>query len=327
MLLNSSTANDFQNSINIYDKEKLMLQNFLPKSLSKLPNPARFFAKFYHADDVHRTLFLEDLCEDGYQLCNHDSNGLDLQHSLLVMETVAKLHGASYLIFKENPSLIKNFEKYYYVEENKPFVEKMLGNAHKSLMQIMEDWKLPEEYKKKLRNADDWVTKTLKIWEREPDQLNVLIQVDTWVNNLMFKYNKNGVEAVKMVDFQLATYHSFAFDLQCFIFISTNTDVRVNHINTLLDHYYDALMGITGNIPNFSKEKFLKEFKDRLFMGFFELVCWGPIVFAPAKDKALDLDDILNDENNSENVKAYQNPKFLDCLEKLMPYFVQNNVI
>jgi len=121
VLLNNSAVDVIQGAVDVYSKEKLVMESFLPKSLSKLPSPDRFFPKFYHADDMKRTLFIEDLCDDGYQLGIHDYNGVDLQHSLLVMELLAKLHGTSYLIFKDDPSLIKNFEKYFNCEENRSF--------------------------------------------------------------------------------------------------------------------------------------------------------------------------------------------------------------
>lgn len=327
VLLSGSAIDTVEGVLNVYNKEKLMLQTFLPKSISKLSKPVRFFAEFYNADDAHRALFLEDLCEDNYQLCRHSSGGLDLQHSLLVMEALAKLHGTSFLVFNENPALAKNFEKYFYCEENIPFTEKLIIHTHRTLMEIMNDWNLPEEYKKKLRNGDDWTSKLIETWKRKEDQFNVMIQTDCWVNNLMFKYNQNGVESVKMVDFQLGTYHSFALDLIVFIFSSTATDVKLYHLNTLIDHYFNAFTGITGNIKNFNKERLWKEFNERLFVGFFAMICFAPIVMAPPKTKALDIDAIMDDETKSSNTEIYKNPKFLDCVEKLMPYFVQNNAI
>ena len=187
--------------------------------------------------------------------------------------------------------------------------------------------KLPEEYKQKLRNADNWASKVIEIWKRKDDQFNVLIQTDCWINNLMFKYDNNSVEAVKIIDFQLCTYHCFAFDLVNFIFSSADINVKTKHLNTLIDRYFDVFTGITGNNPDFNKERLWKEFNDRLFMGFIATVCMVPTVLAPTKGIHLDLDAVMEEGSKSHNTENYKNPKFLECLEILLPYFVQHNAI
>ena len=214
------------------------------------------------------------------------------------------------------------------VKKTGHFFDHMMETTSTSLNKVLDDWKLPEEYKKILRDTSSWADKSIKIWERKDDQLNVLIQTDCWLNNLMFKYNNSKVESVKLIDFQLGTYHSFAFDLLCFIFSSTSTDVKLNHLNTLMDRYFEVFTGITGNIPEITKERLWKEFNERLFIGFITMISFLPVVIAPPKTKKpTDLETLMKGEDKSASVEILRNPKFQDCVEKLMPYFVQNNAI
>lgn len=317
-------------ALNVYDVEKITLQTMLPKMLTKLPNPVKFYPELYHADDAKRTLFLEDLCEDGYQICEHESLGLDLQHSLLIMEALAKLHATSYLVFKENPDLIKNFESSFYCKENWEVVDKMTTiNPRRGMAAVMNDLKLPAEYKEKLKNAlsQDMSTKMIKSWELNNDCMNVLLHNDCWVNNVMFKYDKGSVKDVKLIDFQIATYNCFAFDLIGFIFSSTSTEVRLNSLENLMDHYYSVFTDIAGNVENFSKDIMWKEFNERLFTGFIDLITHTPWVLAPPKKVVVDLDALLNNKDLDDNIEMFKNPKFLESVEKLLPYFIKHNVI
>jgi len=52
-----------------------------------------------------------------------------------------------------------------------------------------------------------------------------------------------------------------------------------------------------------------------------------PAVIAPQKRKHLDLDAIMKEGSKSQNTENYKNPKFLETLEKLLPYFVEHNAI
>jgi aminoglycoside phosphotransferase (APT) family kinase protein len=72
----------------------------------------------------------------------------------------------------------------------------------------------------------------LEAVRRRESGFNVLIHGDLWVNNILF----GGLEdAVRLVDFQLTHFTSPVLDLLYFIVTSATIEVRVNHVERLLE--------------------------------------------------------------------------------------------
>lgn len=100
-------------------------------------------------------------------------------------------------------------------------------------MEEVETW--PEEWHKyvtKLRGMQDSMVELLgRTTKRNENGLNVLAHGDLWLNNIMFKEHSN---IVRFLDFQLANFTSPAVDLHLFICSSATLDVRMHHVDTLL---------------------------------------------------------------------------------------------
>jgi hypothetical protein len=54
------------------------------------------------------TIVLEDLKEQGFRMADRTA-GLDLQHCLLVMRTIARSHAASVVLHHKDPEILKPF--------------------------------------------------------------------------------------------------------------------------------------------------------------------------------------------------------------------------
>merc|ERR1711982_259998 len=86
------------------------------------------------------------------------------------------------------------------------------GNYAPRLEKIFESHGSLDEYAIQLR-GDQAISK---------HSLMTISHGDPWFNNMLFKYNADGVvEKVKMVDFQVANYTSVTVDLSYFLFSST----------------------------------------------------------------------------------------------------------
>jgi hypothetical protein len=66
-------------------------------------------------------LVLEDLSAAGFRMLDR-RQGLDLDHCLLVMRTLAKFHAASAVLHQEDPESMKEYDVNFYSE---PVVKKM----------------------------------------------------------------------------------------------------------------------------------------------------------------------------------------------------------
>ncbi|KAF7282398.1 hypothetical protein GWI33_002712 [Rhynchophorus ferrugineus] len=88
---------------------------------------------------------------------------------------------------------------------------------------------------------------------------------DFWVNNMMVKPREGEEPLVKLVDFQVCGYKSFACDLVFFLLTSVSNDVIKESLDELLKFYYTAL---TENLRRFdvnldlTYDIFLKELEE-----------------------------------------------------------------
>jgi aminoglycoside phosphotransferase (APT) family kinase protein len=97
----------------------------------------------------------------------------------------------------------------------------------------LETW--PEEwqsYADKLRDrADVIIDLVIQTVQRQESGFNVLIHGDLWVNNILLRGHAS---AARFVDFQMSHFTSPVIDLHYFIATSAAIDVRMRHIDRLL---------------------------------------------------------------------------------------------
>lgn len=84
-----------------------------------------------------------------------------------------------------------------------------------------------------------------KMINQTDDDWKIMSHGDLWVNNLLFKYSDlNPVQVIDVIfiDLQTTRYASVAIDILHFIYTSTESKLRDNHLDTLLTCYLNALM-------------------------------------------------------------------------------------
>ena len=88
----------------------------------------------------------------------------------------------------------------------------------------------------------------------------------------MYKHDENGKPIeMKLVDWQITRLGHPGTDIAHFLFTSTNPQTLRNHLDELVNHYYDVLSSAMNKLGlgNYDRHLFLLEVKDRFRFGFF----------------------------------------------------------
>ncbi|XP_071053882.1 uncharacterized protein [Onthophagus taurus] len=199
------------------------------------------------------SIVMNDMKHIGYVMRNR-KDPLDLNHVKLVVKSYAKLHAISYALKDQK---IDVFNKL--VESTKDiisefmFTEEQLKNQTRlnalalEALDPVKDEKVLSGYQKYLDTYKEVLPKLLK------DTNNnrfVIGHGDSWVNNMLWKYDTNICSKLSvndvpknvcLLDWQMARYGSPACDLSYFIFTCTTKELRDKHYDEIIKLYYYTL--------------------------------------------------------------------------------------
>jgi len=152
---------------------------------------------YYHTGPPATTIVLDDLKEQGFRLADR-TDGLDMQHCLLVMKALAQSHAASAVLHVKKPEIFKFYSESFYCERQCNIIELVFQNTLKSLAKEVENWPLfNDRFACKLhRLADKAVDLFIKLLQRDDNDFNTLVHGDLWLNNMMFRYSDDTDEVV-----------------------------------------------------------------------------------------------------------------------------------
>ena len=147
-----------------------------------------FAAKCIYKSTDPTAIVFEDLKRLGFRLATV-KHGLDLNHCLMVMRTIAQYHAASLVLRHQEPSRFVPFEENKFEDNNE--MKGFFSSITKALRRHMETWAGYEKYLNVLTKLEDSAMDTwLKAVKREDSGFNVLIHGDCWLNNMMFRYSQ-----------------------------------------------------------------------------------------------------------------------------------------
>ena len=158
-----------------------------------------FSPKHLHSQSSPELIVMEDLVEKGFRMAEK-SSGLDMEHSLLVMRKIARLHASSAVLHEKHPGVFHPLYENVFREQFREFLQNYVGNAMKRFAIEVESWpEYKDRFAAKLHNLADKSTDTLiKSLRRDDNELNVFRHGDLSVKNMMFLYSDTGsVEDVR----------------------------------------------------------------------------------------------------------------------------------
>ncbi|KAL5293109.1 hypothetical protein ACFFRR_011718 [Megaselia abdita] len=233
----------FKNEISAYNHVIPLLKQYSGKDS---PFPICFFAGH---DSDGEIIILDDLKQLGFQMKNR-LDDMDFEHCTVVMKELSKWHAASILSKRTNPDYEKHtsrLSEIVYCQEAEHFYKQIynssINDTIESLNRSNTDGQLTEPIQKleTFRNKlFDLIKKYVTEGNNSPT--TVICHGDLWVNNIMFKWNSQGMPIeCKFFDLQAMRCTSPAFDILHFIFTSTKRSLRDSHLTNLLNIYISSL--------------------------------------------------------------------------------------
>jgi len=206
-------------------------------------------------------IVFEDLSNKG-KSASFINGGLNLNQAKEVVNNLAQLHAFC----------LKN-DSWRHPEMNVSFAECLEENPNMFLQCLAPC----EELMKKHEDIVGAVAHRCKEMFRDNNDLtyvhnvnkelglpDILVHGDLWVNNIMFKTDKNGNvtdELLAIIDWQCTHPGCVAEDMSRFICVSMSRENRRNHTTELLKFYYQKLTEYLGHQPPFTYELYEKAYK------------------------------------------------------------------
>ena len=244
-------------------------------------------------DFQSRIFMIENKGHSGFKrdlMVNYE--GLDYEHSVLVIAALGKFHATSYCFIEDSKGKVTILEKYPVLQERLPF-----PNVSKETIQKLS--KLFKTYPEYGKYSHLFLgPRNEKIKNLNLECFGVLSHGHFCRENLLFKYKSNLESTfsccdVIFKDLSRCHYGSCVLDLLQFIFTSIDLEVRHNFMaDFVCSVYYDSfaktVSSINSNATIFSKENFIKEFDSKIMYGFLFSAEIHTFLHQEAKDNSID---------------------------------------
>lgn len=201
---------------NVQNKEMEFYERVLPEFrciLESINEDPDIFPLALAVDKTLDVIVLEDLVEKQFVMASR-LNGLDLNHTLISLRKLARMHATSIVVHERNPSAFSHLDTGFFTRKTDAF-HIMFETLCDAMIAEVSSWDGYEYYAKKLVNVrKNLIKNAQRAFDCDEGDLHVLNHGDLWTNNLMFKYDESGkpIDAV-LLDFQFASYGSPALDL------------------------------------------------------------------------------------------------------------------
>jgi hypothetical protein len=202
---------------NVQNKEMEMYFKIIPRMKELLKDAGEntdFVPECYGIDTKHSVMLLEDLALSKFVMACRVKR-LDLEHTLLGLRLLARMHAASAYMIDENKETFKLFKHGFFSRGIDGSFDILFESICDAFVDEVSTWDGYEYYAKKLpsvrRNLIEYAQRS---FDCDDEDFLVLNHGDLWTTNLMWQYNENCRPTdVKMIDFQYSWVGSPALDL------------------------------------------------------------------------------------------------------------------
>ncbi|XP_055296577.1 uncharacterized protein LOC129565586 [Sitodiplosis mosellana] len=267
-------------------------------------------------EEPNECLFLEDLSVRGFAIIDRYTQEVTTDHVYLFMKALGKLHAISFALKDQQPEKFKELAsslKEMFLRANEEFIGEFFDKQAESIFKVLEnaeDAHLLAKMKKVFENgAMNVALECLDLDGTDPG--SVISHGDSWQNNLMFRYDKNGKPIeISLLDWQISRYSSPIIDIVYFMFCCTTKELRDDHYDDFLKVYHESLSAHIRRLGSDPEKLFpfavmLEHFRKYAKFGLVLSTVLLPMITTD-RGNGLDLDELAvkfekNKENNFEN--------------------------
>ncbi|XP_011501669.1 PREDICTED: uncharacterized protein LOC105365253 [Ceratosolen solmsi marchali] len=322
--LSEGLQKDLITKSELFTTEMNMIMNTLVKMNELVKPEACFSGRGLYTQIKPSLLIMEDLAPLGFRMADR-LNGLDDDHSLLAIRSLARFHASSVALCEKDPSVKQCYTHGMFSANQPKEMQMFFIEGVKNLSKEMVNWpeldpKIPQKLEK---IADTVFEKASKANIFRDNEFNVINHGDYWINNMMFKYNdKNQPIAHIFVDFQFSHYSSPGIDLQYFFNTSLNDNYFTKNEQKLLEEYLRTLTLTMSRLKCQTKaptmDELMKMYKDRAFLGMMASLIILPIILVK-KDESMNINELMDASVNGSVV--YGGKSFRKAIVKRLPIF------
>ncbi|KAK9512719.1 hypothetical protein O3M35_001084 [Rhynocoris fuscipes] len=188
---------------------------------------------------------LEDLKAANFKVADR-KNLLDMNHTLLVLNGLGRLHGISHVLIQRGV-ISPNDLGVDLVSPDCPFASRIVEGGFDQLACVMEEFWPPEwkEVAKKFAKLSKVAMEKIKnIMDYTKDTFLVMNHGDCWTCNMMFKYSpyeESRPIAVKFIDWPFANVNSYILDITRLLGECMHPEIRRQNIDILYRAYQKSL--------------------------------------------------------------------------------------
>ena len=219
-----------------------------------------------------------------------NKEGLDYEHSVIVIAALAKFHATSYCYRKHGE--VAMVENYPVLKEELAFPD----ISEETITVLGKLSKTYPEYEKCSDIFSAYTNKDKQILNSDLECFGVLSHGYLCREKLLFKYKNNqdsmlSCSDVIFEDLSRCHYGSCVLDLLQFIFTSVDPQVRHNFMadfvcSVFYDNFAKTVHSINSKIVMFSQKDFIKEFNTNIMYGFFFSAEIQTLLYLEANDNS-----------------------------------------
>lgn len=331
-------TNKWLSEFSVFKREAEVMGVILP-GMEGLMEEFEDYREIFWPKLIHHTPYSEIIIEDlkvyGYALEDRQ-RGFTLQQASLVMDHIGRFHAMS-VVLKERGLFDPRGHYEHVLPHSKMMVKNYIQATFLTLSKyIMRDWGTEwQDVGIRLRQASNKVPEFMKKFgERDDTRFNVLNHGDLWAPNILFRYIKgqNDPVGMRLIDYQMTFYTTYAFDLNHFLYSSLSYEVRKNNFQDLLKIYHETLSE-TLEMYNFTSSKIpsfqdiLDEMENTVFFALIAVVMIMSVVKSDP-EFAVDFESVITPSDVmpvfDENI--FNNKHYIPCLKECLMKFYYKGV-